>query len=147
MVVVTMIDAMMRRGKSRNDKVDKRMTILLGGVLILFVGRTMVRNMDWLSEDRLFTRDAEYVTRSVLAQNNAAAMYLKDKNFDKAKSHLERASKIYPDYPELMNNWGIYYWWSGDVEEAKARFEKCLEVHPENGLCADNLENLKKGVK
>jgi len=112
-------------------------------VLCFFVGRTVVRNFDWLSQERLFLHDAKYVTGSVMAQSNAAAMYLIGRDLEKAKPMMERASEIYPKYPELLNNWGLYYQWIGKKEEAKRKFEECLEERPGFYLCEGNL----KGVK
>lgn len=118
-------------------RVPKWLVIL---ALVLFAGRTMVRNVDWLSQDRLFIRDAGYVKGSVIAQSNAAAMYLIRKDLVNGKIFMERADKIYPDYPELLNNWGMYYVWSGEKDLAKEKFERCLKVRPGDLLCGRNLE-------
>jgi len=112
-------------------------------LIIVFASRTLVRNVDWLSQERLFVHDAMYVKNSVMAQSNAAAMFLMNKDFVKAKEYLERAEKIFPKYPELMNNWGMYYLWSGDLSEAKSRFEKCLSEKPNYYLCKSNLNLIK----
>jgi hypothetical protein len=112
-------------------------------VLLLFAGRTFVRNLDWLSQDRLFIHDAVYAKDSVLAQSNAAAMYLLRKDFVKGKEYLERAEAIYPKYPELMNNWGMYYLWIGETVKAKKQFEKCLVEIPRYYLCESNLNLIK----
>jgi hypothetical protein len=112
-------------------------------LLVLFGGRTVVRNVDWLSQDRLFRHDAVYAKDSVMAQSNAAAMYLLKKDFVRGKEYLEKAEMIYPKYPELMNNWGMYYLWTGDTKTARERFEKCLAEKPGFYLCEGNLEMLK----
>jgi len=148
MVVVMTISNFMNRRWLRLPRQLRFIAMTtVGVILLMFSVRTMMRNMDWLSEERLFVTDAQYVTGSVLAQSNAAAMYLKARDFDQAKIYLEKAEAIYPLYPELMNNWGIYYWWTGDLEEANRRFEKCLESHPEDGLCTENIEALKRNKK
>ena len=118
-----------------------------GVVITVMLGlRTVTRNVDWLSEERLFLHDGKVATQSVMAQSNMAAILLLSKRNDEAKEILTRAEAIYPTYPELMNNWGMYYWWTGNEEEARVRFERCLEVHRGNVLCGSNLEGL-KGVK
>jgi len=109
-------------------------------LMVLFAGRTMVRNFDWLSQERLFTHDAVYAKDSVMAQSNAAAMYLIKKDFVKGKEFLEKADIIYPNYPELMNNWGMYYWWSGDAGKAREQFEACLKEKSGYYLCESNLK-------
>lgn len=111
-------------------------------LIVLFAGRTVVRNSDWLSQERLFIHDAVYVKDSVMAQSNAAAMYLLKKDFVKGREQLEKAEAIYPSYPELMNNWGMYYWWSGDTNKAREEFEACLKERPGYYLCESNLRQL-----
>ena len=109
-------------------------------LMVLFAGRTVVRNFDWLSQERLFIHDAVYAKDSVMAQSNAAAMYLIKKDFVRGKELLEKAETIYPSYPELMNNWGMYYWWSGDTGKAREEFEACLKEKPGYYLCESNLK-------
>lgn len=109
-------------------------------LIVLFAGRTVVRNSDWLSQERLFIHDAVYAKDSVMAQSNAAAMYLLKKDFVKGKELLEKAEAIYPSYPELMNNWGMYYWWSGDTDKAREEFVACLKEKSGYYLCERNLK-------
>ena len=120
------------------------MTYLVIGVVFLYGGRTMVRNFDWLSQKRLFLHDGEYAIESVLAQSNVAAMYLLDGEMGKGKIYMERADKIFPKYPELLNNWGVYFMRNGEVEKAKKKFEECLTERPGYELCVRNLERFKQ---
>lgn len=117
------------------------------GVLVVLIvilgGRTFIRNLDWLSQERLFVHDASYASGSVMAQSNAGAMYLMKKDLKKGKEYLERAERIYPKYPELMNNWGMYYLWNGEIEKAKLKFEECLIERPGYYLCESNIKLLK----
>lgn len=112
--------------------------------LIFYVGRTVVRNFDWLSQERLFLHDAKYAKESVMAQNNAAAMYLLKQDLPAAKVLMEEANEIYPQYPELLNNWGMYDLMTGKTVEAKKKFEECLLARPGNQLCQRNLELMNK---
>jgi len=129
------------RGPAPTRRLLEGLIIVL--VIILYAGRTVVRNFDWLSQERLFLHDAKYVTGSVMAQSNAAAIYLIGRDLEKAKPVMERASEIYPKYPELLNNWGLYYQWIGKKKEAKMKFEECLVERPGSELCMGNLELLK----
>lgn len=111
------------------------MTIL---AVVFFGGRTMVRNFDWLSQKRLFLHDAKYASGSVMAKNNEAAMYYLNKDIVNAKKSLDSASEIFPTYPQLMNNWGMYYLWMGDKAKAREKFEECLKLYPNDSLCKLN---------
>ncbi len=112
-------------------------------VMVFFVGRTFVRNLNWLSQDSLFIHDASYVKESVLTQNNAAAMYMIRNDLVKGKEYLDKADTIYPKYPELMNNWGMYFLWKGDKEKSRQKFEECLIEKPGYYLCESNINLLK----
>lgn len=112
-------------------------------IILIFAVRTFVRNLDWLSQDKLFIHDAAVARNSVMAQSNAAAMYLLKRDFVRGKELLEKADKIYPKYPELMNNWGMYYLWTGGKEKARERFEECLKEKSGYYLCESNLKLLK----
>lgn len=109
-------------------------------IMILFALRTGVRNVDWLSQERLFLHDAEYAKDSVLVQSNAAAMYLMKGEWETGKKYMDKADEIYPKYPELLNNWGMYYLWKGNKEEAKNKFTECLRERPEYVLCVENMK-------
>ncbi len=115
-------------------------------ILILFAGGTFVRNLDWLSQERLFLHDGEVATGSVMAQSNKAAMFLMKNDLENAKKYMERADVIYPKYPELLNNWGLYYSWTGNKLEAKKKFEECLVARPGYELCLRNFEVIKVGL-
>jgi len=112
-------------------------------LIIIFLARTFVRNLDWLSQERLFIHDATYAKDSVMAQSNAAAIFLMKKDFVKGREYLEKADKIYPKYPELMNNWGMYYLWGGEIIKAKEKFGECLIERPGYYLCESNIKLIK----
>lgn len=118
-------------------------SVLFLMVVFILAGRTMIRNLDWLSQERLFVHDAAYATDSVMVQSNAAAMYLMKKDLPDGEKYMERADAIYPKYPELLNNWGMYYLWNGENEKAKSKFEECLTERPGYSLCESNMELIK----
>lgn len=99
-----------------------------------------MRNLDWLSQEKLFLHDANYATKSVMAQSNAAAIYLMKQDLVKGKRIMDKANAIYPKYPELLNNQGMYFLWIGNKGEAENKFEECLVERQGNGLCQTNLE-------
>lgn len=108
-------------------------------LIILFAVRTFVRNLDWLSQERLFIHDANYVTGSVMAQTNKAAMLLINNDFEGGNLALEKAEKIYPNYPMLINNREAYYLHLEEYDKAREKFEECLRVNPRFSFCESNL--------
>ncbi len=109
-------------------------------MLVVLLGlRTFVRTFDWLSEERLFIHDAAYVNESVIAKSNEAAMWVLSRNYENSLMALQKASQIYPSYPQLMNNRGMYFLSQGKIAEAKKKFEECVAKHPTYGLCISNF--------
>ncbi len=108
-------------------------------IIMMLAGRSFVRNLDWLSQERLFIHDANYVTGSVMAQTNKAAMLLINNDFEGGNLALEKAEKIYPNYPMLINNRGAYYLHLEEYDKAREKFEECLRVNPRFSFCESNL--------
>ena len=52
----------------------------------------------------------------------------------------ERAVKIDPAYASAYNNLAIAYEHEGDLEKARASYEKALELEPNNALIKQNYE-------
>lgn len=121
---------------------EKKFVYLLILLTIFWSGRTFLRNFDWLSQKRLFLHDAKYASQSVMVRSNEAAMYIENGNLDKGYEALSAGEKIYPDYPELINNWGVYYWRKGEFRKAKEKLEECVKAHPDNPTCVHNLFSL-----
>ena len=56
----------------------------------------------------------------------------------------ERAAKIDPTYAAAYNNLGIGYEHEGDLDKARAAYEKALELDPDNQLIKQNYELFKE---
>ena len=56
----------------------------------------------------------------------------------------ERAAKIDPSYAAAHNNLAIAYEHEGDLEKARAAYEKALEIEPRNSLIKQNYELFKE---
>lgn len=97
-------------------------------IFSLYIFRNLERNFDWQNAFSLYQSTAASSPNSVLARNNLAAMYLEIRDFEKAESELEAADKIYPYYPHLINNWGIFYMRQGKLDKAKEYFLETLKI-------------------
>lgn len=105
--------------------------VLLALLLGVYYYRDQARNADWKDAFALYESTAAASPNSVLARNNMGAMYLLKKDYPKARAELEEATKIYPDYPQLVFNWGIYFQETGDIKKGEEYFLKTLAVSPE----------------
>jgi Flp pilus assembly protein TadD len=56
----------------------------------------------------------------------------------------ERATKIDPTYAAAYNNLAIAYEHEGELEKARAAYEKALELDPNNALIKQNYELFKE---
>ena len=55
--------------------------------------------------------------------------------------HLESALKIFPDYPEGLNNMGVYYHYERDFENAARYLSKATEADPNSYIAWQNLSS------
>jgi len=115
--------------------INRKMILLSVVPLVLLLGayyyRDWTRNADWKDGFSLYKSTALASPNSVLARNNLGAMYLLKKDYPRARAELEEATKIYPDYPELVFNWGIYFQETGDAKRGEEYFLKTLAIAPE----------------
>jgi Tfp pilus assembly protein PilF len=56
----------------------------------------------------------------------------------------ERATKIDPTYAAAYNNLAIAYEHEGELDKARASYEKALELDPDNALIKQNYELFKE---
>ena len=56
----------------------------------------------------------------------------------------ERATKIDPTYAAAHNNLAIAYEHEGELDKARASYEKALELDPDNALIKQNYELFKE---
>jgi Tfp pilus assembly protein PilF len=56
----------------------------------------------------------------------------------------ERAAQIDPTYGAALNNLAIAYEHEGDLEKARATYEKAVEVEPDNAFIKQNYELFKE---
>ncbi|MCK5423431.1 MAG: tetratricopeptide repeat protein, partial [Deltaproteobacteria bacterium] len=92
---------------------DKRHSALIFSSLIvivmLFSLRIIDRNKDWKDGMTLWGKTVRTVPRCARAQNNLGVEYLNIEKHKEAITHLKKALKIKPEYPEVYNNLGLAY--------------------------------------
>jgi Flp pilus assembly protein TadD len=49
---------------------------------------------------------------------------------DRARTHLQKALQLRPEYPDALNNLGVLYLRVGNVSEALAAFRECIRISP-----------------
>lgn len=114
---------------------------IIGVVLLLFTGKTILRNTAWESNFILFTNDVKYSPESAKLQNSVggelsqAAAKEKDPAkrtamLNEAIGHLQIAIRIHPGYKNAFLLLGNCYLYLDDYENAIAQYQNALKLDP-----------------
>ena len=72
--------------------------------------------------------------------HSAIAGFLTDQGFyDEARQELEKASSHYEDPSLECNDWGVFYYKTGDYQKAVKQFRRAIQVKPANFVYYKNL--------
>ncbi|MFI5095043.1 MAG: tetratricopeptide repeat protein [Candidatus Acidiferrales bacterium] len=113
----------------RLEKDQRRLAwAVLAIVVAALATRTMIRNGDWQDNFSLFSAGVRAVPGSAKMHYALGGEYLKRGQLDAAFAELQTALRIYPDYPEAMENSGIVESRLGHDQEARRFFEKAVSM-------------------
>jgi Flp pilus assembly protein TadD len=113
--------------------------LLLGAICLAFIGRTIVRNQDWVETQRLFERTVETMPQNAKI-HAALANELKrnDAHLGEALQHFQTALSLYPEYmkedPEFAGNFADVLYRLGRKSEAIQVMQRAYQLHPYWGL-------------
>ena len=83
----------------------------------------------------------------VHAHNNLSIIFIKLKDFQKAKECFEKVIAINPNNADAHNNLGIIYADLGENQKAKECYEKAIAINPNNANAHSNLSVIFKTLK
>lgn len=117
---------------------------------IFYYSKTSARNQDWFSYQTLYDADIPHLENSAKANSMVGHFYLRkialteDKNLQaayrlKGINYLERALKVYPTYPEVLNMLGNIALNEGKLFEARNYFYKNIQSNPDYLLSYGNI--------
>jgi tetratricopeptide (TPR) repeat protein len=114
------------------------------GVMVLGVGlhsaRTLIRNPNWESHERLYLHDVEVVPGSAKALNNAAALlWGKKKEYEKALEFFRRSIAITPQYYQAYRTSGFVYTELGRDDEAMEMYDLAIRYGGGDAKVYNNL--------
>jgi len=113
--------------KSRKLLEYSLIATLAGAVLFWYSILIFKLDKIWLDDRVLYMYSAEKSPNSVGARTNAAAIYMKEKQFNKARQEINAAVAIYDKNPATLNILGKLYWRDGDYKRAEDVFKKGIE--------------------
>ncbi|HUN63018.1 MAG TPA: tetratricopeptide repeat protein [Candidatus Sulfotelmatobacter sp.] len=99
-------------------------------VLLLFSARTVARNRDWHDNFSLFNSSVRVVPKSAKMRAGLGDQYMQRGQLDAARSELETALHIFPDYWQAVGVLAVVEARQGHDQEALRTFEKELALTP-----------------
>jgi len=109
-------------------------------VVGLNAARSIARNPDWESLERLYLHDLEILPNSAKAANNAAAMlWGKRKDHERSLELFERSIRISPQYKQSYRTAGFVYTELGRDKEAMEMYDKAIRYGATDAMVYNNL--------
>jgi Tfp pilus assembly protein PilF len=113
------------------------------GIFALIVGlhsmRTVTRNGDWKTQERLYLHDMHVVPNSSKVLNNAAAMSFGRKEYEKSLDLFRRAIEIEPHYAQPYRTAGFVYTETGRDEEAMEMYNLAIRYGATDAKLYNNM--------
>jgi hypothetical protein len=119
--------------------------LIMIGVMVLFAGRTIMRNSDWKNTLTLMGNDIEHLKNSSQANNMYAMNLMAETNLNKSLTqqevqemrklaivHFEKAVNIYPDYYNVYIDMARATLMTGDYQRGIDAIDKAIAIDPEN---------------
>ncbi|MDD5415835.1 MAG: tetratricopeptide repeat protein [Candidatus Daviesbacteria bacterium] len=104
--------------------------ILFAITIILFTSRTIVRNIDWRSEDNLWIATGKTSPSSPNAHNNLGDVYGRRGDKFTALQEFQKAIALKPDYGDAYHNLANTYKELNEPEKALENYQNALKYNP-----------------
>jgi len=109
-------------------------------LLSVLAVRTVVRNRDWRDNFSLFSADVLTVPGSSRAHSNVGDGYMRRGELAAARTEFQTALRIYPDFPDAIENYALVESRLGHDQEARRLFEKALSLTAKDALDYDSMQ-------
>jgi len=126
MILGMLVDRLARK-EGFKEGVMLGFAVLVGLLMI----RTVVRNADWRTPDKLWLAAKRTSPNSPQNNNNLGDYYGRMGDFKQSEWHFKRAIEINPNYADAMHNLANTYVRVGEVEKAIEYYLKAVEKKPQ----------------
>lgn len=102
---------------------------LFGIILLLFMGITYTRNLDWEDPMQLYSHDVALEPRSFLLHNNIGVLQYRNGNFSDAKQAFQKSVLVTPNdmgYGTALNNLGVIAEQEKNISEALSYYQRSI---------------------
>jgi tetratricopeptide (TPR) repeat protein len=117
--------------------------LLVVVLCLALTARTIVRNLDWFSDQTAFQSALRVVPGSAKVHSTLGILALPGQNWDDANASFKTALHIYPTYSltdaDLMTKMGAALLGKGEVEDAMDTLERAVALEHDNRFAQYNL--------
>jgi hypothetical protein len=106
-------------------------------LVALFGFRTFVRNRDWQDNLTLYQSAVSAVPGSAKMHSNLGREFMNRKQLDQARTELQNALAIYPEYPDALQSLALVESWTGNDPEAIRLMESAVRMSDRTNLSYD----------
>ncbi len=116
-------------------------------IIAAYAVRTVVRNEDWKTPERLWRSSVQVSPFSPRAHNNMGDVYARQGSFEWALKEFKKAVELKPGYADPYHNLGNIYDVLGNTDEAEKFYLEAIRINPDLYQSYRNLGiiYLKKG--
>ncbi|CAH1175783.1 unnamed protein product [Phaedon cochleariae] len=127
------------RKLQQNSDNKKIYSIFFYTLLLIFTLRTILRNMSWLTEEKLFASALDVCPLNAKVHYNIAKIAADNSNKELASVKYKRAIELNPNYEQAMNNLANLLREDKKFEEAEVLLRRALTVRPNFAAAWMNL--------
>ena len=120
---------------------EKIIFYLFLGILVIFAGRTILRNQNWQNGLMLYANDIKLNSNAFDLQNNYGVELFRSGNKNKAKIHFEKSVVLEPKWWTNYSNLGVIFEQQGNEQKAEKLYKQALENN-DYYLALENLASL-----
>jgi len=114
-----------------NNAEGRQLAIFGWGILVvLLMGRSIIRNQDWQNQDTLWLAAGKTSPNSAQNNNNLGDYYGRYGNTEMAIYHFKRAIELNPQYADAHHNLANTYVALGEFELALENYQKAAQLNP-----------------
>lgn len=114
----------------KNKKYESIIYLVFMIVVLVFIVRTIFRNIDWLNEDNLWIATGKVSPSSFFNHNNLGDVYGRHGDLQMAEKEFKTAIMINPNYADAYHNLGNTYRSMGRTDDALKQYENALKINP-----------------
>jgi tetratricopeptide (TPR) repeat protein len=102
----------------------------LATIIIILIALTLQQNQVWQNQYTLYANTLQYEEGTDRVHNNIALHYMKNKDFEKAKYHLNKAMAYNNRNVHVHYNLGRIYYAEGNLSNALEYFTNSVQINP-----------------